>query len=51
MSDEELAAECKSMRKEEQALGNPKKLDNEKAMRYYQVIANLAVCNASEISP
>ena len=47
MSDEEFAAECKAMRVEEQALGDPDKLDDEKAMRYYQLIANLAVCNAS----
>jgi len=47
LSDEEYAAECKKMREEEQALGGPDKLDHDKAMKYYQLIANLAACSAA----
>jgi len=47
MSDEEFAAECKAMREEEQALGDPDKLDHDKAMRYYHLIASLAACSAA----
>lgn len=51
MSDEELAAECKLMREEVQTLGDPDKLDYDKAARYYHLIANLAVCDAAESAP
>lgn len=51
LSDEEFAEQCKAMRKEQRALGDPEKLDDAKAMRYYQLVASLAMCDMQESLP
>lgn len=51
LSDKEFAEQCKAMRKEQSALGDPEKLDDAKAMRYYQIVASLAVCDMQKSLP
>lgn len=51
LSDKEFAAQCKAMRKEQRALGDPEKLDDANAMRHSQLVAGLAMCDMRESLP
>ncbi|WP_226467679.1 hypothetical protein [Luteimonas panaciterrae] len=51
LSDKEFAEQCKAMHQEQRALGDPEKLEDAKAMRYYQLVAGLAVCDMQKSLP
>jgi len=51
LSDKEFAEQCKAMHREQRALGDPEKLEDAKAMRYYQLVAGLAVCDMRKSLP